>query len=88
MAKIEIYSGTYCGFCQRAKLLLKKRALDFIEYDVTHDEDKRNEMKKRSGGARTIPQLFINDKHIGGCQELYALDKTGGLKRMLEENEL
>jgi glutaredoxin 3 len=79
MAKIEVYSGPFCGFCVRAKALLTQRGLDFTEYDV-HDEPKRrSEMLERSGGARTIPQIFINDRHVGGCNELYALDRSGEL---------
>ncbi|MDQ7002116.1 MAG: glutaredoxin 3 [Ghiorsea sp.] len=78
-AKIEIYSGDYCPYCVRAKSLLKQRNLDFIEYNVQQEPDKRAEMMKRSNGGRSIPQIFINDKHVGGCDELYALDKKGQL---------
>jgi len=78
-AKIEIYSGDYCPYCVRAKSLLKQRNLEFIEYNVQTDPDKRIEMSKRSQGGRSIPQIFINDQHVGGCDELYALDKSGKL---------
>jgi glutaredoxin 3 len=78
-AKIEIYSGDFCPYCVRAKSLLKQRNLEFIEYNVQTDPDKRIEMSKRSQGGRSIPQIFINDQHVGGCDELYALDKSGKL---------
>ncbi len=86
-AKIEVYSGDYCPYCVRAKSLLKQRKLDFIEYNVQLDPDKRVEMGKRSNGGRSIPQIFINDKHVGGCDDLYALDKKGQLDAWLTDNE-
>ena len=82
-AKIEIYSGDYCPYCVRAKSLLKKRGLNFIEYNVQQEPEKRVEMMKRSNGGRSIPQIFINDKHVGGCDELYALDRKGQLDAWL-----
>ena len=82
-AKIEIYSGDYCPYCVRAKSLLKKRGLNFIEYNVQQEPEKRAEMMKRSNGGRSIPQIFINDQHVGGCDELYALDKKGQLDAWL-----
>ena len=83
-AKIEIYSGDYCPYCVRAKSLLKQRGLDFIEYNVQSEPEKRAEMMKRSQGARTIPQIFINDQHLGGCDDLYAVDKKGELDTWLD----
>jgi len=83
-AKIEVYSGDFCPYCVRAKSLLKQRGLAFIEYNVQQDPDKRAEMMKRSNGGRSIPQIFINDQHVGGCDELYALDKKGKLDAWLE----
>ncbi|WP_038249502.1 glutaredoxin 3 [Ghiorsea bivora] len=82
-AKIEIYSGDYCPYCVRAKSLLEQRGLDFIEYNVQQEPEKRVEMMKRSHGGRSIPQIFINDQHVGGCDELYALDKKGQLDAWL-----
>ncbi|MDQ6978278.1 MAG: glutaredoxin 3 [Ghiorsea sp.] len=82
-AKIEIYSGDYCPYCVRAKSLLKQRGLDFIEYNVQQEPEKRTEMMKRSNGGRSIPQIFINDQHVGGCDELYALDRKGQLDAWL-----
>jgi len=81
MAKIEVYSGQYCAFCMRAKSLLKQRQLEFVEYDVQAEPERRAEMAERAPGARTIPQIFINDRHIGGCDELYALDRKGELEK-------
>jgi len=83
-AKIEIYSGDYCPYCVRAKSLLKQRGLDFIEYNVQSEPEKRAEMMKRSQGARTIPQIFINNQHLGGCDDLYAVDKKGELDTWLD----
>jgi len=83
-AKIEIYSGDYCPYCVRAKSLLKQRGLDFIEYNVQQEPEKRTEMMKRSNGGRSIPQIFINNQHVGGCDELYALDRKGQLDAWLE----
>ena len=84
MAKIEIYSGDYCPYCMRAKALLKQRGLEFIEYNVQNEPEKRAEMVERAPGVRTIPQIFINDRHVGGCDDLYALDKRGELNQWLE----
>jgi glutaredoxin 3 len=84
MAKIEVYSGDYCPYCMRAKALLKQRELEFVEYNVQSEPEKRVEMVERAPGARSIPQIFINDRHVGGCDELYALDKKGELNSWLD----
>ncbi len=81
MATIELYSGGFCPYCIRAKSLLKKRDLAFVEYDVQAEPGKRDEMLRRTNGARTIPQIFINDRHVGGCDDLYALDRKGELEK-------
>jgi len=83
MAKIEVYSGDYCPYCMRAKALLKQRQLEFVEYDVQAEPERRAEMATRAPGARTIPQIFINDRHVGGCDDLYALDKKGELEKWI-----
>jgi len=83
MSKVEVYSGDYCPYCVRAKSLLKKKGIDFTEYNVQLHADKRTEMLEHSNGARTIPQIFINDRHVGGCDELYALEKKGELNDWL-----
>jgi len=77
MPNIEIYSGGYCPYCLKAKTLLKQRGYTFTEYDVQANACKREEMSRRAPGTRTIPQIFINDRHVGGCDELYALDRAG-----------
>jgi len=85
MATVEIYSGDYCPYCTRAKQLLTKRGLAFTEYNVQKEPERRQEMANRAPGARTIPQIFINDRHIGGCDELYGVDKRGELDQWLSE---
>lgn len=83
MSKIEIYTGRFCPYCLRAKALLQRRGLTFVEYNVEEDPGKRQEMLERSQGARTIPQIFINGRHVGGCDELYALDANNELEAWL-----
>ena len=78
MKKIIIYSTQICPFCLRAKMLLKRKNLKFEEIILT-DEKSRDEMIEKAGGKRTVPQIFIGDKHIGGCDELYALESEGRL---------
>lgn len=83
MAKVEIYTTALCGFCYRAKRLLKKKGVAFEEYDVTSDPDGRATMRRRANGRSTVPQIFINGEGIGGCQELHALEEDGRLDAML-----
>ncbi|OIO70128.1 MAG: glutaredoxin 3 [Zetaproteobacteria bacterium CG_4_9_14_3_um_filter_49_83] len=83
MAKIEVYSGDYCPYCVRAKTLLKKKNLEFIEYNVQLEPERRQEMAARAPGVRTIPQIFINDRHVGGCDDLYALERKGEIESWL-----
>jgi glutaredoxin 3 len=83
MPRITVYSGPGCPYCQRAKALLQKKGAVFEEIDVRADPAKLDEMMKKSGGKKTIPQIFINDQHIGGCDDLYALDAKGGLDPLL-----
>lgn len=84
MPKIEIYTSPYCGYCTRAKSLLSRKGVGFEEIDVADDGDRRAEMMQRSGGRRTVPQIFIDGNHIGGCDDLYALDAAGALDPMLK----
>jgi len=84
MATIEVYSGAFCPYCIRAKALLKKKGLDFVEYNIQSEPDKRDEMLSRSGGVRTVPQIFINNRHVGGCDELYALERRKELDAWLK----
>jgi glutaredoxin 3 len=85
MAKIEIYTSPFCGYCHRAKQLLAKKGAAFTEIDVMMDGAKRAEMTKRSNGGQTVPQIFIDGKHIGGCDDMYALDAEGGLDPLLKK---
>ncbi|MEY3221313.1 MAG: hypothetical protein RLZZ203_169 [Cyanobacteriota bacterium] len=82
-ARVEIYTWTTCPFCVRAKRLLKSKKVDFIEYKIDGDEIARNEMSKRANGKRSLPQIFINDRHIGGCDDIYTLERQGKLNEML-----
>jgi len=84
-ANVEIYSGDYCPYCSRAKALLKKKGASFTEYNVKTDPTQRETMMSRTNNARTIPQIFINNQHIGGCDDLYALDKAGKLDPLLQQ---
>lgn len=83
MKSVEIYTGNFCGYCTRAKKLLSQKGVNFIEHPVGLDSDKRAEMVQRSRGGRTVPQIFIGDWHVGGYDELYALDRAGKLDPML-----
>ncbi|MEI6442601.1 MAG: glutaredoxin 3 [Nostocales cyanobacterium ELA583] len=83
-AKVEIYIWTTCPFCVRAKSLLKSKSVDFIEYNLDGDEIARNKMAERTNGKRSLPQIFINDTHIGGCDDIYALERQGKLDEMLK----
>ncbi|MBL8710425.1 MAG: glutaredoxin 3 [Rhodospirillaceae bacterium] len=84
MAKIEIYTTMLCGYCYRAKKLLQERGVDFTEIDVMADGKLREQMRARAGGRSSVPQIFIDDRHIGGCDELYALDRAGKLEPLLQ----
>jgi glutaredoxin 3 len=83
MTKVEIYTGMMCGYCAAAKRLLNQKGVDFEETDVSFDGAKRKEMMSRAGGRHTVPQIFIDGEHIGGCDDLYALDSAGGLDAKL-----
>ncbi|MGB0695315.1 MAG: glutaredoxin 3 [Rhodospirillaceae bacterium] len=83
MATVEIYTSPFCPFCHRAKALLGRKGIEFTEIDVMMSPKKRMEMEKRAEGRHTVPQIFINDKGIGGCDELHALDAKGELDPLL-----
>ena len=83
MAKVEIYTSPFCGFCWRAKSLLKDKGVEFDEIDITFHPGRRPEMMQRASGSSTVPQIFIDNAHIGGCDELLALDQKGGLDPLL-----
>ncbi len=82
-AKVEVYTWSTCPFCIRAKALLKNKGVDFIEYGIDGDEDARDKMSERANGKRSLPQIFINDVHIGGCDDIYALDSQRKLDNLL-----
>ncbi len=84
MARIEIYTSPFCGFCHRAKLLLNSKGADFTEYDVMMNRGEKARMVSRADGRQTVPQIFIDNRHIGGCDELHALDHAGKLDPLLE----
>ncbi|MGE0737242.1 MAG: glutaredoxin 3 [Alphaproteobacteria bacterium] len=81
-AKITIYTTGMCGYCYRAKKLLEDKGVEFTEIDTTFDAEKRREARERSG-RNTVPQIWIGDTHVGGSDELYALDRAGKLDAML-----
>jgi glutaredoxin 3 len=83
MARIEIYTKFLCPYCTRAKSLLKGKGVDFEEYDITMGGPRRAEMLERSHGRTTVPQVFIDDRHIGGSDDLAALDRAGKLDPLL-----
>jgi glutaredoxin 3 len=83
MPKIEIYSTRICPYCVRAKKLFEKKGVEVVEIDVSDDEALRNGMIERAGGKRSVPQIFINDQHVGGCDDLYALESKGQLDSLL-----
>jgi len=82
-AQVEIYTWSTCPFCIRAKSLLNNKGVEFTEYVIDGDEDARDKMAKRANGRRSVPQVFINDQHIGGCDDIHALDAAGKLDPML-----
>lgn len=82
-AKVEIYTWKFCPFCIRAKGLLDNKQVDYIEYAIDGDDTARDAMAIRSNGRRSVPQIFINDKHIGGCDDIHALEAKGELDALL-----
>ncbi|HLD95349.1 MAG TPA: glutaredoxin 3 [Alphaproteobacteria bacterium] len=82
---IEIYTTTVCPYCVKAKALFQKKGVSYTEIDVSQDEELRLKMTQRAGGKRSVPQIFINDQHIGGCDDLYALDGQGALDPLLQK---
>jgi len=83
MAKVEIYTTIACPFCTRAVSLLSTKNIDFEKIDVTLSTAKRRAMRIRSNGQTSVPQIFINDDHIGGCDDLFHLDEAGHLDKLL-----
>ncbi|MEO0378411.1 MAG: glutaredoxin 3 [Cyanobacteria bacterium P01_A01_bin.17] len=82
-AKVEIYTWMMCPYCIRAKHLLKRKGVEFTEYKIDGDNAARSAMAERSNGGRSVPQIFIDDQHVGGCDEIHALDSEGKLDPLL-----
>lgn len=82
-AKVEIYTWSTCPFCMRAKDLLDRKGVEYTEYCIDGDEVARDKMAKRGDGRRSLPQIFINDQHIGGCDDIYALEGSDKLDPLL-----
>jgi glutaredoxin 3 len=85
-AKVEIYTWQTCPFCLRAKLLLWWKGVEYQEYKIDGDEVARSAMAQRANGRRTVPQIFINNQHIGGCDDLSALNSKGQLDSLLAQS--
>ena len=83
MSIVEIYTSPYCGYCHAAKRLLNRKGATFQEIDISGNPGRRSEMLVRANGRHTVPQVFINDKHVGGCDELHAMERSGQLGAML-----
>ncbi|MEC7259542.1 MAG: glutaredoxin 3 [Pseudomonadota bacterium] len=83
MLPVEIYTTPLCGFCHAAKRLLTQKGVSFAEVDVAAQPERRAEMTQRANGGRTVPQIFIGDTHVGGCDDLYALERAGKLDPLL-----
>ena len=80
---VEIYTWRFCPFCLRAKALLNEKGVQFTEYSIDGDDDSRTKMSERAGGLRTVPQIFINGNGIGGCDELYELERNNELNELI-----
>jgi len=83
MKPVEIYTTPFCPYCHMAKRLLNQKGIAFTEVNVIANRPKRTEMLQRANGRRTVPQIFIGETHVGGCDELYALERAGRLDPML-----
>ena len=83
MPTVEIYTSSLCGYCHAAKRLLTKKGVSFAEINVSKEPHRRAEMMSRSGGRRSVPQIFIGPTHVGGCDELFDLDMSGELDPLL-----
>ncbi len=83
MQTVEIYTSPLCGFCHAAKRLLSTKGVSFSEIDVSRDPALRQQMMSRANGRHTVPQIFIGPDHVGGCDDLFALERAGKLDRLL-----
>jgi glutaredoxin 3 len=87
MITVEIYTRRFCGYCDAAKNLLNRKGVTFTEYDVTGDPELRRAMMARSNGGMTLPQIFVGTTHVGGCDDLYALERAGQLDPLLQAGQ-
>lgn len=85
MAKVEIYTREFCGYCTRAKALLSAKGVNFVEIRAGDDAERRAEMIRRANGGDTYPQIFINGRHVGGSDDIHDLDRAGRLDPLLAE---
>jgi glutaredoxin 3 len=83
MPRVEIYTTPYCPYCHEAKALLREKKVEFFEIDVSRDREQRRNMTTRANGRTTVPQIFIGGTHVGGCDDLYALEDAGKLTALL-----
>lgn len=83
MKNVEIYTSPLCGFCHAAKRLLTQKGVEFSEVDVWANPDRKPEMIQRANGSRTVPQIFVGEMHVGGCDDLYDLERNGKLDALL-----
>ncbi|MGX9352484.1 glutaredoxin 3 [Shimia sp. W99] len=83
MQPVEIYTSPLCGFCHAAKRLLNQKGVEFSEIDVFRNPDRKPEMIERANGGRTVPQIFVGKTHVGGCDDLYELERAGKLDALL-----
>ena len=81
---IHIYTRPLCGYCHAVKRLLQSKGVEFMEVDLANEPERREEMVQRCNGGRTVPQIFIDDHHVGGCDDLYALERSGKLDPLLK----
>jgi glutaredoxin 3 len=79
MAEVELYTTRFCPYCSRARALLQRKGAAFVDIDIIDEPERRAEMIRRANGRTTVPQIFIDGEHIGGCDDLVALDRAGGL---------
>ena len=84
MSKVELYTKGYCPYCRRAKALLSDKGVDFIEHPIDKQPELRDGMIERANGGYTVPQIFINDQHIGGCDDMFSLDSKDKLDPLLQ----
>ena len=85
MTKVKIYTTPICPYCVRAKSLLKRKGVPFEEVDVFMDSEARDEMEAKANGCRSVPQIFVDESHVGGCDDLYALENEGKLDALLKK---